>query len=494
MRQLSLICVLVVSFAVPGPLWADVSSPALFLSRAESCRRLLEQSRPEERASDRWDRCIRKFRVAIEKSSLETLPRAAYDLGELYLSRYQRGKDPADLEAARESYLNVPQSNEGHWAARAQIRLQIVEEYASKLGAPNFVLTSLRHWSYPDYTRIVINLSHLPAFRNEELREGRMTILLPKTTLGPGIRRILSIQDGIVRQIRIRQDRAGLEVSITPDGAATPKLISLSDPDRLVIDVPRSENHPPPAPLKPPTVKPVVKSSGPGLPVMAIRTIVIDAGHGGKDPGAIGPSGLTEKEVVLDIALRLQKMVVERLKKVVLMTRSTDVFIPLEDRTLLANSKKADLFLSIHANASPRRDSRGIEVYLLGQATDAQSMETAARENSTTTEAATNFQRRIFNDLEKDFNIDQSLEFAYTVHHSISRSVLSRYPTSDLGVKRAPFFVLAKTHMPAILAELSFVSNPEEENRLRSAAYRERMAEALLSGLEQYIASLKDSF
>ncbi|HET6369888.1 MAG TPA: N-acetylmuramoyl-L-alanine amidase [Nitrospiria bacterium] len=491
-------------------------SPRTLLSLAEACSSSVDNLPPEKRKEPkRWDRCIRKFESTLKgigSSDDDTAARASYGLGEAYLSRFEARKEPGDLDSAREAYRKVLDfSNRGKWARRAQIRLKTLDGYDSENpskcrnsgekcpgSSTALEITALRHWSHPDYTRVVIDMSSAPKFQKEEKKEKNRTELVftfQNTRLAGKIPPVISIRDGVAREVRTRQQGKESAVLILLASPYTYKIISLTEPDRLVVDLLRQED-----PQKTETTEksderpPVVKSSLEDMPKLDIRTIVIDPGHGGKDPGAIGRNGLTEKEVVLDIGLRLRKLVIKRLKKKVLMTRSTDVFIPLEERTFMANAKRADLFISIHANASTSRDTRGIEVYLLGRASDDRAMETAARENSTSTAAATDFQKLILNDLRKDFNINESLELAHTVSNAITEKVLPRYPTNDLGVKRAPFFVLANSHMPAILAEISFVSNPLEEKRLRSPSYRQRMAEALFAGLERYIASFKESF
>lgn len=222
-----------------------------------------------------------------------------------------------------------------------------------------------------------------------------------------------------------------------------------------------------------------------------IKTIVIDPGHGGKDPGATSKSGLKEKEVVLDISRRLKKLIQKRLKKKVIMTRNRDIFIRLKKRTQIANENNADLFISVHVNSSPLRHTKGIEIYLLGRASDKGAIATAARENAASKEEAFDFQEMILNDLEREFMMNASLELAHFTNDAIVKNLISKYPTPALGVKKAPFFVLAHTNMPAILAEISFLSNRTEEKRLRSKSYRQRVAESLFKGVEGYIKSLQ---
>jgi N-acetylmuramoyl-L-alanine amidase len=215
--------------------------------------------------------------------------------------------------------------------------------------------------------------------------------------------------------------------------------------------------------------------------------VVIDPGHGGKDPGAIGGKGLQEKEVVLDIGHRLRKLLEQQGHRV-LMTRRGDTFISLDDRARIANREAADLYISIHANSNPKRNVEGVEIYLLGRATDAAARETAARENGGD-EVQLNDLEQIFNDMALDYRINHSISLAHQTRDAFVRTVGKRYRVVDLGVKRAPFYVLMKSSMPSILAEVSFISNPQEEARLRQRAYRQHVAEALYEGIRRYLAS-----
>jgi N-acetylmuramoyl-L-alanine amidase len=172
------------------------------------------------------------------------------------------------------------------------------------------------------------------------------------------------------------------------------------------------------------------------------------------------------------------------------MTRDRDVYIPLEERTQLANGKRADLFISIHANASPNRKARGVEIYTLGQATDSSALATAARENSTQEEALKNLDgviKMMLTDLSILRRFDYSLEFADTTRQAFVKNLGAAYDVTDLGVKQAPFYVLMNAGMPSILAEISFISNPVEEKRLASRSYKEKIAHSLFLGVREYI-------
>lgn len=249
---------------------------------------------------------------------------------------------------------------------------------------------------------------------------------------------------------------------------------------------PRPE--PPPAPEPPATNRAGSYSLARQLG-LGVRRIVIDAGHGGHDPGTIGPSGLQEKDLVLDVALRLERMVRQELGAEVVLTRSSDVFIPLEERTAIANSRGADLFLSIHANASRNRKARGIETYFLNFAQNPHAEAVAARENAISAATLKDLQNLV-KAITLNSKIHESRDFAAAVHESMVAGVRGEHPVPDRGVHTAPFYVLIGANMPAVLAEIAFVSNPEDERRLRRGEYRELIARSLLSGVKGYLEAL----
>ncbi len=226
---------------------------------------------------------------------------------------------------------------------------------------------------------------------------------------------------------------------------------------------------------------------------LKVKTIAIDAGHGGHDPGAMSKNGLKEKTITLDIAKRLAVLVKERLGCDVVMTRDKDVFIPLEERPAIARTKGADLFVSIHVNASRKRKTKGIETYIQSiRASDREAMATAARENAMSTKNMSELKSeldKIFADLAKDNKLEESLQLAHTVQASLVETVKPvQGHVVNLGVKRAFFYVLINTEMPSILAEVGFISNPEEEKLLRTESYRQAIAEALYQGVKKYVA------
>jgi N-acetylmuramoyl-L-alanine amidase len=223
---------------------------------------------------------------------------------------------------------------------------------------------------------------------------------------------------------------------------------------------------------------------------LSARTIVIDAGHGGHDPGTIGPRGLQEKEVVLDVALRLARLVRARLGAEVILTRSADEFVPLEERTAIANSRGADLFLSIHANASRSPRPRGVETYFLSFAADPHAEAVAARENAISAATMKDLQNLV-KAIALNSKLDESRDFASSVQEAMVANIKPHYPSlQDRGVRTAPFYVLIGANMPSILAEIAFVSHPEEEKMLGRTEHRERVAWSLCEGVRAYLETL----
>jgi N-acetylmuramoyl-L-alanine amidase len=223
---------------------------------------------------------------------------------------------------------------------------------------------------------------------------------------------------------------------------------------------------------------------------LKIGRIVIDPGHGGHDTGTLGPTGLEEKEVVLDVGLRLRKLLEQNTGCEVVMTRSDDTFIPLEERTAIANEKGADLFISIHANASRDQSARGIETYYLNLTSSPDALEVVARENATSKEAVHQLQ-----DLIKKIAMTEKIEESQDFARQVQREVFTRVTKvsgaqRDRGIKKAPFVVLIGANMPSVLAEISFLTNPRDERLMRRPDYREKIASALYEGIVGYVRNL----
>jgi len=224
---------------------------------------------------------------------------------------------------------------------------------------------------------------------------------------------------------------------------------------------------------------------------LKIGRIVIDAGHGGHDTGTIGPTGLMEKDLCLDVALRLGKIIQQRLPSAdVVFTRADDTFIPLEERTQMANEARADMFISIHANSSPDAAARGIETYYLNLKGSPEAMEVAARENATSEQGIHELEDLV-KQIARTEKIDESREFAEDVQESLSKRVQKTVkPIKNRGVRKAPFLVLIGADMPSILTEISFLSNPADEKLLKQPEHRQRVAEGIFQGIAGYLQSL----
>jgi N-acetylmuramoyl-L-alanine amidase len=223
---------------------------------------------------------------------------------------------------------------------------------------------------------------------------------------------------------------------------------------------------------------------------LKIGRVIIDPGHGGHDTGTIGPSGIMEKDIALDVAKRLSGMIEEQLGSEVILTRTEDTFVPLEERTALANEKRADLFLSIHVNSSRLRTVAGVETFYLNFSTSPGDLEVAARENASSQKTVHELTDLLQKIALKD-KVEESREFASAVQAALFPVSAKTNPRArNRGVKKAPFVVLIGASMPSVLAEIGFVSNPREEGLMRKPAHRQKLAEALYKGVAAYAATL----
>lgn len=372
-------------------------------------------------------------------------------------------------------------------------------------------VTGVRFWSGGAYTRVVIDMDRQLAYRTSELKNpDRLFFDMEKARLGDGVKQEpLTINDGILKQVRLSQhDPDTVRIVLDLASLKNYRAFPLKSHDRLVIDINGDLSGPASRPANgetdtgargdrlkdhPGAGKEEDDSGNDKLSLseqygLKVKTIAIDAGHGGHDPGAIGKRGLKEKDVTLDIAKRLAVLVKERLKCNVVMTRDRDTFVDLDARPAIAMTKKADLFVSVHINANRKRKARGIETYIQGlKASDRDSMATAARENAMTSRKLSELED-ILKGLAMGSNDDDSIELAHAVQTSLVGNLKPVQPhVADLGVKRAFFYVLINTEMPSILAECGFISNPDEEKLLRKPEYRQRLAEALFQGIKKYV-------
>jgi N-acetylmuramoyl-L-alanine amidase len=357
-------------------------------------------------------------------------------------------------------------------------------------------IANLRYYRSPDQTRLVFDLARPVKYTQHRLSHpNQVVIQLMDTVLSSTAKRKVE-GHGLPDEVDIKQTESRrVQVTLNLDEATGLKLHTLSNPYRLILDyIPKKVEAPaaPPKITLPPISRQITEAQRQAR--LDIETIVIDPGHGGKDPGAMGHGGLTEKDIVLDIGLRLRALLQDRLGKKVLMTRSTNTFIELDDRAKFANEHKADLFVSIHMNSHPKRNVRGMEMYHFGIASDRRAMEVAARENGDSIDHARDFLDQIKADLALSKRIEESQNLAWETKLAVMNLMSSSYDLVDHGVKTAPFYVLRYTAMPSILAELSFISNSSDEKRLHSAAYRQKLAEGLYEGIRNYLNSVQVAF
>lgn len=340
----------------------------------------------------------------------------------------------------------------------------------------------IHYWSSEGYTRVTVDLSRPVEFEKRRLSNpDRLYFDLKGSRITKEIQNKLPVGDGILKSVRAGQyDADTVRIVLDLETMEDFNAFVLDDPTKLIIDV---------------NAKRPERRKG---MVLTRKILVIDAGHGGHDSGAVGPNGLKEKDVVLDIALRLRTILSDEPNIKIVLTRDKDVFIPLPERSLIALKNDADLFVSIHANASPRRGARGIETYLQNWTSEDEAIRVAARENYVSVkrmkEKMAQYRNddvgKILSDLSRDVKRDESIALANYVQNSLYSSVAKIYKkTVNLGVKQAMFFVLMGANMPSILAEVSFISNPDEEKLLSSDAYRKILAGSIASGIKTYFSS-----
>lgn len=460
------------------------------------------------------------------------------DLAELsfqeFLKRFPRS---SKADQARQALTEIAAAREQQ---RKQPEKEVAREREKQRKTPQ--VTAIRSWNAENYTRIVVDIEQEVKYEAARISNpDRIYFDLSKAKLSSTlVGKTFEVENGFLKTIRVAQNQAGvvrlvLEVEKVKDYS----VFLLPNPYRLVVDIhgepiatakaaekpegPKSgkeETAPAkteksekvevaktetPTPTKSTTKARAAAAKAPDSAKatrngqhsltralgLKIGRIVIDAGHGGHDTGTIGPSGLMEKDLCLDIAHRLGKMIEERLPGTdVYYTREDDSFVPLENRTALANQWKADLFVSIHANSSRDHSARGVETYYLNFTASEDDMEVAARENA---QSQSNIHelRDFIKKIANNEKAEESRELASEIQESLSGR-LRRYSrqVKDRGVKRAPFVVLIGANMPSVLAEVSFLSNPTDEQALKKGEHRQRVVEGLYRGIEHYLQNL----
>lgn len=412
--------------------------------------------------------------------------------------------------------------------------------------APALEVTAVRCWSFSEITRVAIETNGEFEYRFERLQNpDRIFFDLLGARPGLGGRKVhvTEVDDKILKRIRVAETLPGI-TRIVLDLETPSEVVAsqLGNPDRLIVELRPAAKVVEPPSLAPSVVSPRERPKSaevaanikpdlpsavldrtletqrplvdPGPPIvrasrakpakrnskgessliralgLKVARVVIDPGHGGHDYGTIGAGGLTEKDLVLDVATRLGKLVEQRMGSEVIYTRTSDTFIPLESRTALANQKKADLFFSLHANSSPSPEAGGVETYYLNFTNSSDALAVASRENASSQKSIYEL-RDIIQTITLHDKAEESKEFASQVQSALHGFASKSDPSvKNRGVKKAPFVVLIGASMPSVLAEIGFVSNPKEEVRLKRPEYRQRLAEALYRGLSRYAQTL----
>jgi N-acetylmuramoyl-L-alanine amidase len=468
------------------------------------------------------DAGLKRFRRLVkEYKSHRLADDAQYRIGEIF---YKHKKDPSQ---AYVEFLKVDvKYPSGDMRPRARAMLDELAVILSKKNnqkgkrAANSkarelaLVKDIRHWSTPTYTRVVIDLERSVKYTSNLLKKDpnhkkprRLYVDLVKARVGKGIESSIPIKGGLLHRARAGQftkDRVRVVLDI--NSINTHKIFHLHDPFRIVVDVRGDEeknnrSKSPSRSRKRRTQKESGKAKRQGKTVslarqlgLGVERIVIDPGHGGRDPGTYVKGGIKEKNIVLSLAKVLARKIEERLDCEAILTRNKDVFLSLERRTAFANMKKADLFISLHVNSYKQKGVHGLETYFLNLATDARAVMVAARENATSEKNISDLQK-ILNDLMLNTKISESSRLARQVQRGMIGRAKKRYSgVRDLGVKQAPFYVLIGAEMPAILVETGFITNPKERSRLLNKKYQENLAEGIVSGIERYIKSIEQAY
>jgi N-acetylmuramoyl-L-alanine amidase len=379
---------------------------------------------------------------------------------------------------------------------------------------PRVEIVNLRRYTHTNFTRIVLDIGKLREYTFGELQDpGRIYVDVLQAKLNPILQgQSYPVKAEYISQVRISQKTSStvrVAIDVVFSRIQTYRVYHLFDPFRLVIDIYPRETKAPPSPTPPgmslpsadKTQPPVKREVAPRDPSLAgtsmarqlglgVRTIVIDPGHGGPRPGTISKGGLQEKTVNLDVALALQKLLKEKAGLDAILTRESDVDVPLENRTVIANQKRADLFVSIHSNAHRDRKRGGVETFFLNISPDPSVIELAASENATSTKNIGEM-KTVLQKIVRNSKIQESRDLAEYIQQSLVRALSRDLPSiKNLGVKGGPFWVLIGGEMPSVLVEISHLSNTKEEAKLKTKKYRELAAQGIYDGIMEYIRSL----
>jgi len=359
-------------------------------------------------------------------------------------------------------------------------------------GRPEASLQQVRYWSSEKYTRVVFDLDREVDYRVGRLNKddsaqkpARIYVDLQDTLGSKGLVAKMELEEGPVRSIRSgRFDKSTTRLVLDLRHAEDYNVFQLEEPFRIVLDLWwKKDGRGEEGSGVGQGSKDASKAEASRLPL-----VVIDPGHGGRDPGAVGRSGLKEKDVALGVAVYAKKILEDQKKAKVILTRDRDQFLPLERRAWIANSKDADVFVSIHANAHPSRSVNGVETYYLDNTTDRAAIRVAALENATPDKKGDDLSR-ILIDLRCNANAWESNELAKSMQTAVVEKVRQKgyTGTRDLGAKGSLFYVLIGAHMPSVLVEVAFLTNPSEEKRLATRDYQKALAEGVAGGITDYL-------
>ena len=452
---------------------------------------------------------LEELRVLVEryKAVVRRYPRSPYGDNSLWqasglsLMAFEHFADPVDRREG-ERLLRMLRSEYPSSTLQAHVDEQL-RKFATIANArlnPN-LLTGIERTLLDRGVRVTISLNSEVAYRHERLTNpDRVFFDLNRTQASEDLLdTTLSFSDDVVRKIRLgRHPNDITRVVLDLHNVEDYSVFTLYNPYRIVVDTIRGPEAPPPAFIPEKISEPVAPSVNADGAFslsrhlgLGVNRVVIDPGHGGHDPGTRG-SGMTEADLVLNIALRLKALLASQRSTEVVLTRETNKYVSLQDRTAIANQHSADLFLSIHANASTNTKARGIETYVLNFALNPEAEALAARENASSVRTMARLQDLVQTIALND-KLDESREFAEMVQGALEENLHTFNPSlRNLGVKQAPFVVLIGAHMPSVLTEISFLSNPEEAKLLKLDRYRQQVAQALFEAVQNYQNTLKN--
>jgi N-acetylmuramoyl-L-alanine amidase len=364
---------------------------------------------------------------------------------------------------------------------------------AAAPGSEKARLSAVRYLSSTSYTRVMLDLSQEVRFETHRLKEDSAKALPPRiyidifgAQLAMESKDPVKVDDGLLRQVRVGQfSQDVVRVVLDMTSLRNHTAFLLPDPYRLVIDVQGQNALETSAPLTKAKTAVAAAKGATSFPA-GIRKIVLDPGHGGRDPGAIGVGGIAEKDVVLSVARKLAKKLRRKMGVDVVLTRKDDSFVRLEDRTAIANAENADLFVSLHMNASPNGDARGLETYYLDNTTDEASIRLASRENGTARNKVSDLQF-ILSDMTQNMKLEDSITLAHRLQAALVSAMGRKMgDVRDLGVKKALFYVLVGARMPSVLVEMFFITNKTEGRAMTQNDYQNAVVDSLFDGIQKY--------